>query len=46
MIEFINDSSAFTPEYDGNLDARVGSMGLSPADVDDLTAFLLTLTDQ
>lgn len=45
MVDFINDSSAYTPNVTRNLDDRVGSMGLSRQDVDDIVAFLMTLTD-
>lgn len=45
MVAFKNDSSAFTPELDRNIDVRVGNLGLSSADVDDLVSFLQTLTD-
>ena len=45
MVAFINDRSTYVPELNRNIDARVGSMGLSDDDVDDLVAFLLTLTD-
>jgi len=45
MVAFINDSSAYVPEIKGNIADEVGSMGLSDDDIDDLVAFLLTLTD-
>jgi cytochrome c peroxidase len=45
MVSFINDRSGFIPEVGINLDMTVGSIGLSAGDVDDLVAFLLTLTD-
>jgi cytochrome c peroxidase len=45
MVSFINDRSGFTPEVGSNLDMTVGNIGLSTGDVDDLVAFLLTLTD-
>ena len=45
MAAFINNRSAYVPELDRNIDARVGNMGLSDDDVDDLVTFLLTLTD-
>lgn len=45
MVSFINDSSAFTPEVDRNIDGQVGNMSLTDQDISDLVSFLLTLTD-
>jgi cytochrome c peroxidase len=45
MVSFINDRSAFTPEVNENIAPNVGNLGLSEADIDDLVAFLNTLTD-
>lgn len=45
MVEFINNSSTFTPETAENIDPRVGKMGLSEADINNLVLFLETLTD-
>ncbi|MBU1169765.1 MAG: c-type cytochrome [Proteobacteria bacterium] len=45
MVAFINDSSAYIPELDRNIVGDVGNLGLSDSDVDDLVAFLQTLTD-
>lgn len=45
MVDFINDSSGFTPEVNRNLDDRVGGLGMSADNVDDIVAFLSTLTD-
>ena len=45
MVEFINDSSGIKPDVGDNLDDRVGAMGLSVEEVDDIVAFLMTLTD-
>lgn len=45
MVSFINDSSGFTPEIDRNIDETVGNMGLTDANVNDIVAFLNTLTD-
>ncbi|MHB8808708.1 MAG: cytochrome-c peroxidase [Desulfobulbaceae bacterium] len=45
MVSFMNDRSAFTPEVAENLSPAVGSLGLTDAQVDDLVAFLATLTD-
>lgn len=45
MVAFVNDSSGYEPEVDRNIDNRVGNMGLSYEEMNDLVAFLLTLTD-
>jgi hypothetical protein len=41
----MNDRSAFTPEVADNLSPAVGNLGLTDAQVDDIVAFLNTLTD-
>jgi cytochrome c peroxidase len=45
MVSFINDRSGNTPELNRNLDQTVGHLNLSGNDVNDLVAFLMTLTD-
>lgn len=45
MVSFINDRSGYTPELNRNLDQTVGNLNLSDGEVNDLVAFLLTLTD-
>lgn len=45
MLEFINYRSDFTPEVGENLSQEVGNLGLSQADLNNIQAFLLTLTD-
>ena len=45
MVSFISDRSGFTPELNRNLDRTVGNLNLSDNEVNDLVAFLLTLTD-
>ncbi|MFH2043600.1 MAG: cytochrome c peroxidase [Pseudomonadota bacterium] len=45
MVAFINNSSGFTPEVEQNIDDRVGSLGLSNEDINDIVTFLMTLTD-
>lgn len=45
MVFFISDRSGFTPELNRNLDMTVGNLGLSDGEVNDLVAFLQTLTD-
>ena len=45
IVSFINDSSGYDPDVDRNIDTRVGNMELSEYEIDDLIAFLLTLTD-
>lgn len=45
MLEFINDRSSFTPDVEDNLSPEVGSLGLSTTDLENIEAFLLTLTD-
>lgn len=46
MVEFINDNSGYTPDVNQNLDGRVGDLGLLPNDINDIVAFLATLTDE
>lgn len=45
MVSFINDRSGYKPELNRNLDQTVGSLNLTDGNVNDLVAFLLTLTD-
>ncbi|MEW6288230.1 MAG: cytochrome c peroxidase [Thermodesulfobacteriota bacterium] len=45
MVSFMNDRSAFTPEVADNLSPAVGNLGLTDAQVNDIVAFLNTLTD-
>ena len=45
MVSFINDSSSFVPDVQGNVSNAVGNLGLSEEQIDDLIAFLHTLTD-
>jgi len=45
MVSFINNRGTLLPEIDQNVTEAVGSMGLSDQDVDDIIAFLNTLTD-
>jgi cytochrome c peroxidase len=45
MVAFINDSSSFVADVQDNIDPRVGSLGLSEAQIGDLIQFLNTLTD-
>jgi len=45
MLEFINDRSSFTPDMEDNLSPAVGDLGLSATDLENIEAFLLTLTD-
>ena len=45
MVEFINDANGYTPNVNRNLDTQVGGIGLSTQEVDDIVAFLMTLTD-
>lgn len=45
MVSFINDRTGFEPEVDRNIDERVGTLGMSESEIDDLVAFLHTLTD-
>lgn len=46
MVSFINDSTGFVPDVGGdNVSTAVGNLGLSEAQIDDLIAFLHTLTD-
>ncbi len=46
MVGFLNDSSGITPEVAGNIDPGVGSLGLTSDQVNDIVAFLNTLTDE
>jgi cytochrome c peroxidase len=45
MVAFINDNGGVDPETGENLDARVGSLGLSDGELADIVVFLNTLTD-
>ena len=45
MLQFINSREGFTPEVSDNLSFDVGSLGLSDQELEDIQAFLLTLTD-
>lgn len=45
MVSFINDSSGFTPDVNQNITPMVGNLGLSDVEINDLIAFLHTLTD-
>jgi len=45
MVSFINDSSGFTPDVAENITPMVGNLGLSDNEINDLIAFLHTLTD-
>lgn len=45
MVSFINDRTGHEPEVNRNIDQTVGNLNLSQGDVDDLIAFLVTLTD-
>lgn len=45
MVNFLNDSSQTTPEVDQNIDLRVGNLGLVEGQINDIVAFLKTLTD-
>ncbi len=45
MVNFVNNSSGVISEYGGNIDSLVGSLSLSPDEVNDIIAFLHTLTD-
>ncbi|MDW7774016.1 MAG: cytochrome c peroxidase [Desulfobulbaceae bacterium] len=46
MVSFMNDRSGFEPEVEENLSPDVGSLGLTEQQVDDVVAFLNTLTDE
>lgn len=46
MVSFLNDSSKFKPEVESNIDPVVGKLGLSVGQVNDIVAFLRTLTDE
>ncbi|MCB2147921.1 MAG: c-type cytochrome [Deltaproteobacteria bacterium] len=46
MVSFINDSSGVTPDVVENITPLVGNLGLTEAEIDDLIAFLHTLTDE
>jgi cytochrome c peroxidase len=45
MVSFINNSSSFIADVEDNIDVRVGKLGLTEDQIDDLVAFLNTLTD-
>ena len=45
MLMFLNDRSSFTPEVADNLSDEVGNLGLTPAELENIEAFLMTLTD-
>jgi hypothetical protein len=45
MLQFINNSNSFTPEVGENVSTEVGSLNLSDADLVNIEAFLMTLTD-
>ncbi|WP_372683192.1 cytochrome-c peroxidase [Desulfosarcina sp.] len=45
MVSFINDNSRVSPDVDQNITPLVGDLGLTEAQIDDLIAFLHTLTD-
>ncbi|HAR33431.1 MAG TPA: cytochrome-c peroxidase [Desulfobacter sp.] len=45
MLEFLNDRSVFTPEVEENLSTKVGNLGLTPNQLKEIEAFLMTLTD-
>lgn len=46
MISFMNDRGELVPEVDQNVTTATGNMGLSGQDIDDIYAFLNTLTDK
>jgi cytochrome c peroxidase len=47
MVQFLNSSDSWpAPDVDRNVTAAVGDLGLTDAQIDDLVAFLLALTDQ
>lgn len=45
MLQFINNRDGFEPEVLDNLSTEVGSLGLTPDQLKDIEAFLMTLTD-
>jgi cytochrome c peroxidase len=45
MVSFLNDNSGFDPDVDQNIDKNVGAFGFTAAQVQDIVAFLQTLTD-
>lgn len=45
MLEFINDGTSFVPEVSENLSDKVGNLGLSTTQLENIEAFLMTLTD-
>ena len=45
MLQFINNRSDFTPEVPYNLSEDVGNLGLSQEALENIEAFLMTLTD-
>lgn len=46
MVNHLNDSSGTLPEVVDNIDTRVGDMGLTDQEIDDIISFLMTLTDE
>ncbi|WP_419659452.1 cytochrome c551 peroxidase [Desulfosarcina variabilis str. Montpellier] len=49
MVEFINDRTGYVPDVDQNIDYgedSVGNFGLSAEEINDIVAFLATLTDE
>ena len=46
IVSFLNDSREFTPEVGDNIDPGVGNLGLNEDQVNDIVAFLRTLTDE
>jgi cytochrome c peroxidase len=46
MISFMNDRGGLVPEVDQNVTTATGDMGLIPEELDDIYAFLNTLTDK
>ena len=45
MVSFMNDNSTFQPEVGDNLSPEVGNLGLRESQIDDIVAFLNTLSD-
>ncbi|MDD2540801.1 MAG: cytochrome c peroxidase [Desulfuromonadaceae bacterium] len=45
MVSFMNNRSGFTPEVADNLSTAVGNLGLNDNQVEDVVAFLNSLTD-
>ncbi|MDY6822453.1 MAG: cytochrome c peroxidase [Thermodesulfobacteriota bacterium] len=46
MLQFINDRSGITPEVDENLSTKVGNLGLSQEELENIAVFLNALTDR